>query len=197
MRGSTSSFKPTSTYCTFSEMPTFAVDVVVIIGTLSPTKILAFSLFLTRILGLDNKLTSPLIFLKLTAGFGDTSKRLLLFLNKPSNVNCVAVFTVELAAIPAPDVTVVIGIKLFKATRLGYSMPSSCKRLRLTSNTSISSITSGSSKSLAATNFSAILITSGVSRITSILSLSSTNMSLVLSIDFNKTAACLALVLVK
>ena len=178
-------------------MPTLAVEVVVIIGTLSPTKILAFSLFFTRILGLESKLTSPVVFLKLTAGFDETSSLPLLRLSSPSNVSCEAELTVELANTPVAEVTVVIGIKLFTLTRLGKSMPNSCNRLLLTSNTSISNITSGSSKSFAATNFSATRITSGVSRITSIFSRSSTKISFVLSMVLSNTETCLALVLVR
>ena len=137
-------------------MPTLAVEVVVITGTLSPTNILAFSLFRTRMRGFDSILISPVVFLKFTAGFGDTSNRLLFSPSKPAKVNCEAALTVELATTPVAEVTVVIGIRLLTAIRLGYSIPSSCKRLRLTSNTSISSITSGSAKSFTATSFSAI-----------------------------------------
>src|SRR5450830_1694223 len=96
-------------------MPTFAVEVVVMIGTLSPTNTLAFSLFLTRIRGFEIRLTSPVVFLKLTAGLGETSKRPELRCNRPARVNGVEVSTVEVTAIPAPAVAVVTGIRLLTA----------------------------------------------------------------------------------
>ena len=79
--------RPTSTYCTLSDIPTLAVEVVVITGTLSPTKILAFSLLRTLILGLESTFTSPVVFLKLMEGLGDTSNRLELRFNNPAKVN--------------------------------------------------------------------------------------------------------------
>src|SRR5450830_269532 len=102
-------------------MPTLAVEVVVMIGTLSPTNTLAFSLLRTRIRGFEIKFTSPVVFLKLTAGLGETSKRPELRCNRPARVNGEEVFMVEVAIVAPlePAVVVVIGIRLLTAIWFG------------------------------------------------------------------------------
>lgn len=82
MVGRTSSVRPTSRYCTLLVEyvpPVVALVPEVITGTRSPTRILAFSLFLARIRGLDSTLVSPTVFNRSTVALREEMVMVFLF----------------------------------------------------------------------------------------------------------------------
>ena len=151
------------------------IELVVITGTRSPIRILAFSRFFTRMRGLARMLVSPFSARRLTDGLSMPTLEPLMP-RSLSSVSWVVVsvlfWTVVLPV--AVDTTVAGFCTMLSTVNLpGGSMPISVMRDRLTSSTSTSSMTSGSARSCAAMSFSASRIALGVSRIVMVLSLSS------------------------
>ncbi len=147
-----------------------------ITGTLSPIRILAFSLLRVRMRGLASRLASVSVSLKLAVA------------DSPLAVSRLIVRWCRSPQVAALDG--VPSVKLF-----GQSIPRSVSRSRDTSSTSTSSITSGSGRSCAAIIRSATRIDSGVARIETVLARSSVTISLIFSRLLSSASMCLASVL--
>ena len=151
--------------------------VALIDGTLFPIRILAFSRLMTLTRGLANMSKSE-------------STPLALRLDLP------VVAEMLFARILAKSDNTALGESNVKSTLVGSAIPSSNKRLRVTSKTSNSNITSGSGWSCKAMILSIMVKASGLSRTISILSFSSTTISLDFKIVLSESATPLARALV-
>ena len=193
MVGCTSSVRPTSRYCTLpvttGAPAAVGVTLLVMTGSLLPISTLAFSLLRARMRGLASVFTSPACFIAFSVTLSAVIPMVLEFWCWRSE-----------STSPEAPVTAPAAVVSFDGVRVavvGYWMPRSCRRLRESSSTSTSSITSGSATSSEATSFSAMRTVSGVSRITSELVRSSMKSVFAPSTVFNMFSTSFGTALVR